>query len=134
MRFYFPAKPGAVTFVPWAAWPGSAQCLAIRTVFAFVPLALGAHIAYQMGHLPLLPDLTVWVWPASTAVSGQELFSFGVLPVLMVLPLSMGLVLSLFCAWMIKAKDSVTRHYLPVQASLMTMCLVAAVYVLLGGT
>lgn len=107
---------------------------AIRTIFAFVPLALGAHIAYQMGHLPLLPDLTVWVWPAATAVSGPELLSFGVLPVLVVLPLSFGLILSLVCAWMIGAKDPVPRYYLPAQLSLMTICVIGAGYVLLGGT
>lgn len=75
----------------------------IRAFYAFVPLAVGAHIAYQIKFLPVVPQLALYVY-RSLHGSPTAVLGLGLLDALMFAAMVIGLLLSLICAWKIRQR------------------------------
>lgn len=76
---------------------GDEMLPAARIVFCLIPLALGAHFAFQLQFVPLLSDLQLFLHHVMSGVPEKQLILITVLSLLRIIVLVCGLVLTLVC-------------------------------------
>jgi len=84
----------------------------IRAFYSFVPLVLGAHAAYQIKFLPIVPELSFRINQALSGTQSVELMGFSVINFLALMFLSSGLAISLYCSWRISKISATSKFFL----------------------
>lgn len=105
----------------------------IRGFYAFVPLAVGVHAAYQAKFLPFVPDLSLKLFESLPGTRSVELIGIPVLNTLALLFLLGGLVISLFCAWKITKTSSTAKYFLAKEGIALVSCFTLAAFIFTRG-
>ena len=103
----------------------------IRSIYAFVPLTVGAHIAYQLKFLPGISNIIINIFYIFPNAQGKELLSITGLQLLVAASVITGLLFSLLCAQKISKTGPDTRFFLIKNVAVIVTCFIFLMYTFL---
>lgn len=103
----------------------------IRSLFAFVPLTVGAHIAYQLKFLPGISSIIINILYIFPNTQGKELLNITGSKLLAAASVITGLIFSLLCAQKISKNSTDTRFFLIKNAAAIVTCFIFLMYTFL---